>query len=323
MLGKRCLLKDRWGSTSTVVAALIAIAVILVLMSAMSSPKGAEEVFWVEFGIAKWLAKLLEIDEYLKDFEEMLKYLQGTEFWPIIVSILSMVCMVFSLLVAFCGTRAIVGTTTRILSWRRERVEEKRKIREENERDYRLWRERQGVIDFPEQPDFESIHSGYYAEKPTLGERKPKGSGRYGEDVAMEKLEQAKLARGRIVQTEGEVHFRVRNIARWWLWSQGETIQRENDYERNPITGLTLTEYGKPDILTQNYIVECKKGTSDELARAEPQALGFIALRDKLREKGAKKTLIYWFAKVPTNQRWRNLIDILEDNGVKIKYGDE
>jgi len=76
-----------------------------------------------------------------------------------------------------------------------------------NKRDYKLWRERQGVIDNPEQPDFESIYSGYYVEIPTLGERKPKGSGRYGEDIAMEQLEQAKLARDRIIEPEREVHF--------------------------------------------------------------------------------------------------------------------
>jgi len=239
--GKQCLLKDRRGATSTAVAAIFSIAVILILLKVASSPKGAEEVFWVEFGIVKWLAVLLRVDEYLKDFEEFLKYLQGTELWPLIVSILSMVCMIFSLIGTFLGTKAIVGTTTRILTWRRGRIEGKRKIREENERDYRLWRERQGMIDYPEQPDFESIHSGYYAEIPTLGERKPKGSGRYGEDIAMEQLEQAKLARDRIIETEGEVHFRMRNIARWWLWSQGEMIQRQNDYEPNPISGLALT----------------------------------------------------------------------------------
>jgi len=120
------------------------------------------------------------------------------------------------------------------------------------------------------------------------------------------------------------VHFRVRNIARWWLWSQGETIQRENDYERNPITGLTLTEYGKPDILTQSYIVECKKGTVDEIYNgAKYQAYRFVALVYKLKENGVKKTLIYWFAEEPTNSQWREIIDFLKVNGVKIKYGDE
>ncbi|MBO3804253.1 MAG: hypothetical protein JTT11_10385, partial [Candidatus Brockarchaeota archaeon] len=311
------------GASSTAVAALLSIVVILILVRASSSPKGAEEVFWAEFGFVKWLAELLRVDEYLKDFEEFLEYVQGTELWPLIVSILSMVCMVFSVLGAFLGTKVAVGVTTRMLAWRRGSGEEHRAVGEEKDKVYKLRNERRGIIDYPEQPDFESRHGGYYAGQQTFGGMKPKESGRYGEDVAEEQLQQVELSRDRIIEPEGDVHFAVRNIARLWLLSRGETIQRENDYEPNPISGLALTEYGKLDISTQNYLVELKKGTIDELDRAERQALRFIALRDELREKGAKKTLIYWFAQEPTNLRWRKIIRILKDNGVKIKYGGE
>lgn len=87
------MLKDRRGATSVAVAALLSVVVILILMRVASSPKGAEVVFWTKFGFVKWVAELLKVAEYLKDFEEYLKYLQGTELWPLTVSILSFVCM--------------------------------------------------------------------------------------------------------------------------------------------------------------------------------------------------------------------------------------
>lgn len=318
--GIKCLLIDRRGSTSTAVAALISIAVIVVLMSAVSSPKGAEEVFWVEFGIAKWLAGLVGVDEHLKDFEEMLKYLQGTELWPIEVSILSMVCMIFSLLVAFVGTRAIVGTTTRVLAWRRGRREERRKIRERNEREYRFWKERQGIIDYPEQPDFESISTGYYAGQQTLGTSVGKGIGLYGKDMAEELLEQARLVRDRIIQTGGPRHEKAEEQARKWFKQHGEPIEKANRAEHDPETGESLLRYGRPDYSNKGYIIECKRGDDDEVdAYTRYRARALVQLAERV-----KKRLAYWFLQRPEyGSSWWPLIHMLEESDAIVIYGDE
>ena len=85
-----------------------------------------------------------------------------------------------------------------------------------------------------------------------------------------------------------------------------------------------LTQFGKPDIITEDYIVECKKGTHDEsqYGRALDQAEKFVNLIEYLAKKGVKKTLVYWFAKFPTDPDWETVIDYLLSNGVKLMPDD-
>lgn len=128
------MLKDRRGATSVAVAALLSVVVILILMRVASSPKGAEVVFWTKFGFVKWVAELLKVAEYLKDFEE---YPQGPPRHGTVAShcLDSLVRLhVFSVIVTFLSTNAIVGTTTRILAWRRGRREKQQKALDEDEK---------------------------------------------------------------------------------------------------------------------------------------------------------------------------------------------
>jgi len=120
-LGRKGLFKDRKGSTSSAIAFLLTIIVLLIYTRVASTPKGSEEAFFTVYGFYKWLAQVLGlgkyVDKYLKGFEEFLKYVQGTFLWPLTVSILALVVMELSMLAVFCGTWATVGTTARVLGW--------------------------------------------------------------------------------------------------------------------------------------------------------------------------------------------------------------
>ncbi|MGQ9515164.1 MAG: hypothetical protein ACUVTL_08990 [Thermoproteota archaeon] len=72
-------------------------------------PKGSEDAFYTVYGSLKWFLKALDLEKYLKGFEELLKYVEGTELWPFTVSILALVIMEFTVVEIF------YGTTTRIL----------------------------------------------------------------------------------------------------------------------------------------------------------------------------------------------------------------
>jgi len=241
--------------------------VILILVSAVSSPKGAEDVFWAEFGIAKFLAGLLGIDEFLKPFEEMLKYLQGTELWPLIVSILSIVCMIFSLLVAFAGTKAVVGTTTWVLAWRRGRREKRKKVIEEDRRQYELWRE--GLEGEDEEVD------ETYTILPVI-ERAIDGleTNIFNTYTSVrESYTEERKRRGELYE-----HKKAKELAKVWLKKEGQSILLENKAERDPHTGEVLSFYGRPDYSTKLYIVECKRGALGEAQNSRLQALKFIRL---------------------------------------------
>lgn len=71
------------------------------------------------YGAFKWFLKALDllkyIEEYLKGFEEFLKYVQGTELWPLTISILALVVMELAVMGIYCGTVITVGTTTWVL----------------------------------------------------------------------------------------------------------------------------------------------------------------------------------------------------------------
>jgi hypothetical protein len=43
-----------------------------------------------------------------------------------------------------------------------------------------------------------------------------------------------------------------------WLKGQDEPILRVDQYERDPETGKVLWQYGRPDLSTPYFIVECK-----------------------------------------------------------------
>lgn len=91
------------------------------------------------FGFLKWLAGIIGYPHLFDEFEKLIKDLQGTPFWPMTVYMLSLAFMSSIVWGTLWGTKGIVDITTRILAWRRARREEQRKIREKNEREYRLW----------------------------------------------------------------------------------------------------------------------------------------------------------------------------------------
>jgi len=117
-LGRR-FLKDRSGKISGAIAALLAIIVILIYTRVASTPKGSEDAFYMVYGTFKWFLKALDllkyVEEYLKPFEEFLKYVQGTELWPLIISILALVVMELAVMLVYCGTWITIDTTTSIL----------------------------------------------------------------------------------------------------------------------------------------------------------------------------------------------------------------
>jgi len=139
---RRGILRDRRGISGTAVGALLAIVVLLFYLQFISTLHGAEVAFWAIFGFLKWLASLLGYPHLFDEFEKLIKELQGTPFWPMLVYMLSLAFMSSSLYGTLYGTKGIVDITTRILAWRRARREEKRKIREKNERKYRLWKQK-------------------------------------------------------------------------------------------------------------------------------------------------------------------------------------
>ena len=118
---RRNVLKDRSGKISGAIAALLAIIVILIYMRAAGTPKGSEDAFYTVYGALKWFLKALDlekyVEEYLKEFEEFLKYVQGTELWPLTISILALVVMELAIMGIYCGTWITIDTTTSILGW--------------------------------------------------------------------------------------------------------------------------------------------------------------------------------------------------------------
>ena len=117
----RSIIKDRSGKISGVMAALLAMILILIYTRVASTPKGSEDAFFTVYGALKWFLKALDllkyIEEYLKGFEEFLKYVQGTILWPITISILSLVVTIFAIIAIYYGTVITVGTTARVLGW--------------------------------------------------------------------------------------------------------------------------------------------------------------------------------------------------------------
>jgi hypothetical protein len=71
------------------------------------------------YGAFKWFLKALDllkyVEKYLKPFEEFLKYVRGTELWPLIISILALVVMELAVMLVYCGTWITIDTTTSIL----------------------------------------------------------------------------------------------------------------------------------------------------------------------------------------------------------------
>jgi len=130
------LLRDRRGIFNAAVGVLVSIAVLLLYLQFISTMQGAEVAFWLIFGFLKWIVGILGYPHLFDDFEKLIRELQGTPFWPIMVYMLSLGFMSGILYGTLWGTKGIVGTTTRILAWRRARREEKRKILEKKE--YRL-----------------------------------------------------------------------------------------------------------------------------------------------------------------------------------------
>lgn len=120
-------------------------------------------------------------------------------------------------------------------------------------------------------------------------------------------------------------HKKAKKLAKAWLKGEEQPILLENKSERDPETGKPLSHYGRPDLSTVCYIVECKRGAHGEANNSSYQAFLFIRLIKYLKDKGVKKTLVYWFYKHPSpdDKGWREIINTLEKNGALIKYGDE
>lgn len=116
---RRNVLKDRSGKISGAIAALLAIIILLIYTRVASTPKGSEDAFYTVYDAFKGFLKALDllkyVEEYLKPFEEFIKYVQGTELWPLIISILALVVMELAVTAIYCGTWMTIETTSSIL----------------------------------------------------------------------------------------------------------------------------------------------------------------------------------------------------------------
>jgi len=139
------LLSDKRGVSGTAVGALLSIAVLLLYLQFISTLQGAEVAFWAIFGLLKWLAGVIGYPHLFDEFEELIRELMGTPFWPITVYMLSLAFMSGILYGTLWGTREIVNVTTRILAWRRSRREERQVIRDKGEKKSWIRRKRLSV----------------------------------------------------------------------------------------------------------------------------------------------------------------------------------
>ncbi|MBO3804152.1 MAG: hypothetical protein JTT11_09870 [Candidatus Brockarchaeota archaeon] len=109
--------KDGRAMSSNAAAALLSIAVLLIYLRAVRSPNGSEEVFFAVFVFVKWIARIIGVPDLFKEFEEFIKYLQGTPMWPLAATILAYSLMAFSIWVTFYGSKVAFVATTRIFAW--------------------------------------------------------------------------------------------------------------------------------------------------------------------------------------------------------------
>jgi len=135
-LRRRNLLKDRRGISNTAVAFLASIIELLIYNAILNMPNGPELLFYLLYLFLRTIGVVGD------DFGQFVEWVRSTPVWPLLTLIGAQIGMVLSVAVTFAVTWWTVGITTKILAWRRARREEKRKIREKNDKEYRLWKKR-------------------------------------------------------------------------------------------------------------------------------------------------------------------------------------
>jgi len=173
-----------------------------------------------------------------------------------------------------------------------------------------------GIMNYPRQQSFEAEHT-QIIEQSTSELREEKGSGHYGEDVAQEQLEQVDIGKDRL--TQGEKHDKSVEQVEAWLKEQDEPILSRGKSEWDPVcTKDRLSKYGYPDIITKDYIIECKVGEDRELAYSKPQIKDYT----QLAEIVGKRFLLWFFKHPEPGSRWWQIIHELEECGWLVEYGD-
>jgi hypothetical protein len=177
-----------------------------------------------------------------------------------------------------------------------------------------------GIMNYPQQPNFDAKHT-QYIQQSTSEIKDQKGSGTYGVDPAQEQLDQADIAKDRII--EGPGHDKSVRQAKAWLKAQDEKIIRQGKAEPDAEMEkhnfiFNLLQYGYPDISTKHYIVECKTGEEYELSYAQSQADCYMQLAERVG-----KRLVYWFFRHPDQgSSWWKIIHELEESGNIVEFGD-
>jgi len=135
-LQRRNLLKDRRGVSNTVVALLASIIDLPVYNAILNVPNGPEILFYLLFLFLRTIGVVGD------DFSQFVEWVRSTPVWSLLTLVGSQIGMILSVVVTFTVTWWAVGITTMILAWRRVRREEKRKVREKKDKEYRLWKKR-------------------------------------------------------------------------------------------------------------------------------------------------------------------------------------
>jgi hypothetical protein len=181
-----------------------------------------------------------------------------------------------------------------------------------------------GIMNYPQQLSFRERHTQQYTQQQTSEMINEKGSGRYGEDVAEEQLEQAELAKDRIMTWSGGNDHRIAQLqAERWLKEVLKQKNIDKDVELDLINEKTREiKKCRLDIISEDYIVECKTGTEQKsfIERFYNQAEKYLKLA---KQEG--KTLIYWFLEKPSPYRKKlwDFIHWLDANEIDYEFGDD
>lgn len=286
----RTLLKDRRGISSTATAALFSIVVILIFMSYMKAPGRTKEIAYAFFDFFK-AAKVLPPNF---DPSGILESPVG----ELAAYITSMMSMVLIVTVTFCGIKYPMEIATTILAWRGEKQQ---KIHEQNEREYRLWRERFAAED--EEP------SALLPKLSKIMEDKPVTM-IYGGSKSKASRENIPS----ITHTGGLDHQKCEDWGVIWLIDHGETYIEDHtlkagwDEERRYRRFKCL-----PDLTTESYVLDAKTGRERDRQTERDKAKKLMWLA-----KQQKKGLVYLFWNTPEEDHW--WYDIIGE--LKSKLGD-
>jgi len=134
-LQRRNLLKDRRGISSTAVALLASVIVLMIYIAITKMPGGPELLFYLLYLVLRTIGVVGD------DFGQFVEWVRSTPVWPILTMIGSQIGMVLSVAITYAVTWWTTEITTKITAWRRARREKQRKIREKSDREYKLWKE--------------------------------------------------------------------------------------------------------------------------------------------------------------------------------------